>query len=55
MSLLACGNGLGFGQQVAELAAVHLDAVIGIEGDALVGIVPQEIVKDSQLGLRLLE
>jgi hypothetical protein len=55
MSLIGSSYGLDLGQQIPELAIFYLDAVIEIEGDAPVCIVPQEIVEDCQFDLLLFE
>ncbi|MFB1489692.1 MULTISPECIES: hypothetical protein [unclassified Thiocapsa] len=41
------------GQQIAELAVVDLDAVVRIQGDALVGVMAQFFVIAAQLVERL--
>ena len=47
--------GLDLGQQVAELAVVHLHAVVEVEADLLVGSVLQLFLEGEQFGLLLLE
>jgi len=45
---------LHLGQQVPKLAVIHLNAVVRIQRDALVGIVAQFFIKAEQLDMFLL-
>jgi hypothetical protein len=53
--VLSARDGLGLGQQVAELGVVHLHAVIEVEADLLVSGVLQFLLEREQFGLLFLE
>jgi len=53
--VFAAGDGFALGQQITELAVVHLDAVIEVEADFLVGGVFEFFLEVEQFGLLFLE